>query len=214
MSPSSGPCFVRTLHYDPSILCSPAPLSYHSFIQLHKSLYHDKAVIHEGGSIYPTGQFLNHFCRTLFLRHQMWLCGLGLKEKKMPIESTDPPPHFGSSPVKSLHPQKRRTERRRKVILGGSQGFSLPPRLASPVPSKGLLSHRMVLQTWGPGSDQGNPSRTHHPCISLHKDPEHHAPGHTGSSWFPGFPGLARCHLPAGLHLMLSQWEISPGESR
>ena len=92
MSPSSGPCFVRTLHYDPSILCSPAPLSYHSFIQLHKSLYHDKAVIHEGGSIYPTGQFLNHFCRTLFLRHQMWLCGLGLKEKKMPIESTDPPP--------------------------------------------------------------------------------------------------------------------------
>ena len=79
------------------------------------------------------------------------------------------------------------------MILGGPQGSSLPLRLASPVPSKSLLSHRMVLQTWGSGSEQGNPSRTHGPCIRSHGDPQYHTPGHTESSWFPGF---SRCHLP------------------
>ena len=45
---SSGPCFVRTLHYDPLVLGGPAWHGMaHSFIELHKPLRHDKAVIHE-----------------------------------------------------------------------------------------------------------------------------------------------------------------------
>ena len=43
----SGPCFVRTLHYDPSVLGGPNCLA-HSFTGLLKPLHHDKAVIHEG----------------------------------------------------------------------------------------------------------------------------------------------------------------------
>ena len=39
--------FVRTLHYDLSVLGSPAGLA-HSFIELCKPLLHDKVVIHEG----------------------------------------------------------------------------------------------------------------------------------------------------------------------
>ena len=41
---STGPCFVRTVHYDPSVLGVPT----HSFIELPKPLWHDKTVIHEG----------------------------------------------------------------------------------------------------------------------------------------------------------------------
>ena len=36
---SSGPCFVRTLHYDPSVLGGPTQMA-HSFTEL------DKAVVH------------------------------------------------------------------------------------------------------------------------------------------------------------------------
>ena len=43
---SSGPQFVRTLHYDPSILALHGMT--HSFIELHKPPHHNKAVIHEG----------------------------------------------------------------------------------------------------------------------------------------------------------------------
>ena len=42
--------FVRTLHYDLSVLGSPAGLA-HSFIELCKPLSYDKAVIHEGGCL-------------------------------------------------------------------------------------------------------------------------------------------------------------------
>ena len=47
---SSGPHFVRSLFYDPSILDYPAwhGNSAHSFLDLCKPLHHDKAVIHEG----------------------------------------------------------------------------------------------------------------------------------------------------------------------
>ena len=45
---SSGPSFIRTLHYDLSILGGPACMTY-SHIELHK-LCHDKTVIHEGTS--------------------------------------------------------------------------------------------------------------------------------------------------------------------
>ena len=44
---SNGPRFVRTLHYDPSILGGPARMA-HSLTELCKTLYRDKAVIHEG----------------------------------------------------------------------------------------------------------------------------------------------------------------------
>lgn len=44
---SSEPCFVRTLHYDRSILGGPAWFSSH-FFELCKLLHHKKAVIHEG----------------------------------------------------------------------------------------------------------------------------------------------------------------------
>ena len=47
ISSSSRPQFVRTVHYDPSVLGSPAWLA-HSFIELCKPLHHDKAVIHDG----------------------------------------------------------------------------------------------------------------------------------------------------------------------
>ena len=49
ISSSSGPCFVRTLHYDPSVLggCKHA----HSFIQLPKPLCHDKTVILQFSSV-------------------------------------------------------------------------------------------------------------------------------------------------------------------
>ena len=47
-SSSSGPCFVRTLHYDPSILSALRGMA-HSFIESHKPLQHDKAVIHKKG---------------------------------------------------------------------------------------------------------------------------------------------------------------------
>ena len=51
ISSSSGPHFVRRLHYDLSILHGVA----HSFTELCKSLHHDKAVIHEGALyIYAT----------------------------------------------------------------------------------------------------------------------------------------------------------------
>ena len=46
ISSSKGPHFVRTLHYDPSLLGGPVQHGY-SFIALHKPLRHDKAVIHE-----------------------------------------------------------------------------------------------------------------------------------------------------------------------
>ena len=42
---SSGPCFVRILHYDLYILYGP---TWHGFLELHKPFHHDKAVIHEG----------------------------------------------------------------------------------------------------------------------------------------------------------------------
>ena len=44
---STGPHFIRTLHYDPSILGGPTRHG-PSFIELCKSLHHDKEVIHEG----------------------------------------------------------------------------------------------------------------------------------------------------------------------
>ena len=44
ISSSSGLRFVRTLHYDLSVLGGPRL----RLIELHKPLYHDKAVIHEG----------------------------------------------------------------------------------------------------------------------------------------------------------------------
>ena len=44
---SSGPCFVRILHYDLSILGGLHGMA-HSFTELHKHLHHDEAVIHEG----------------------------------------------------------------------------------------------------------------------------------------------------------------------
>ena len=44
---SSGPQFVRTLPYDPSILGGPHGMA-HSFIELHKPLHHNKAVTPEG----------------------------------------------------------------------------------------------------------------------------------------------------------------------
>ena len=47
---SNKSALVRTLHYDPSILSGPADVA-HSFIDLHKPLCHDKAVIHEGAHI-------------------------------------------------------------------------------------------------------------------------------------------------------------------
>ena len=52
----SGPCFVRTLHYDPSIL-GPLHSMAHSFIELCKSLCRDKAAIHEGD--WPSWQCSN-----------------------------------------------------------------------------------------------------------------------------------------------------------
>ena len=45
---SSGPSFVRTLHYDLSILVSLPGMS-HGFIELCKPLHCNKAVIHERG---------------------------------------------------------------------------------------------------------------------------------------------------------------------
>ena len=44
---SSDSRFVRTLHYDPSILGGPACMAY-SFTELCKPLCHNKAVIREG----------------------------------------------------------------------------------------------------------------------------------------------------------------------
>ena len=44
---SSGPRFVRSLHYDLSILGALHGMA-HSFVGLHKPLCHNKAVIHEG----------------------------------------------------------------------------------------------------------------------------------------------------------------------
>ena len=140
ISPSSGSCFVRTLHYDPSILGSPAPLRHHSFIQSHKSLYHDKAVINEGGSIFPTGNSWIIFAKHCFKTQNVALWSQ--RKKKLPIESTDSLT-LGPHPWSHCTPKKK--NRRRKVILGGPQGSSLPPRLASPVPSKSLLSHRIIL---------------------------------------------------------------------
>ena len=47
ISSSSGPHFVRTLHYDLSNLGGLAWRG-HSFTELCKPLQHDKTVIHEG----------------------------------------------------------------------------------------------------------------------------------------------------------------------
>ena len=52
----SGPCFVRTLHYDPSILSGPAQCVAHSFIELHKPLLHHKDLIQRGNHRLPTPQ--------------------------------------------------------------------------------------------------------------------------------------------------------------
>ena len=43
----SGPCFVRTLYFDPSTLDGPVCMAC-SFTELCKPLRHDKDVIHEG----------------------------------------------------------------------------------------------------------------------------------------------------------------------
>ena len=47
ISSSSGPCFVRTLHYDLSLLEVWQGMA-HSLNQLCKPFHHKKAVIHEG----------------------------------------------------------------------------------------------------------------------------------------------------------------------
>ena len=49
ISSSSGPCVVRTLHHDLSVLCGPVQHG-SEFVQLHKHFRQDKAVIHEGES--------------------------------------------------------------------------------------------------------------------------------------------------------------------
>ena len=46
ISSSSGPCFIRILHYDPSVL-GGLPDMTHSFTDLCKPLHHGKAAIHE-----------------------------------------------------------------------------------------------------------------------------------------------------------------------
>ena len=43
--PPVGPCFVRTPHYDPSMLGGPAWHA-HSFTELHKPLHQDKKYIY------------------------------------------------------------------------------------------------------------------------------------------------------------------------
>ena len=47
---SSGPRFIRALHYDPSILGGLTRMA-HSFIELCKPLHHNKAVVHCGGLV-------------------------------------------------------------------------------------------------------------------------------------------------------------------
>ena len=47
ISSFSGPHFVRTLHYDLSILTGPAWHMAHSFTELHKPLHREKATIYE-----------------------------------------------------------------------------------------------------------------------------------------------------------------------
>ena len=46
----SGLCFVRTLHYDLTILVALHSMA-HSFTELHKNLYQARSVIHEGDTI-------------------------------------------------------------------------------------------------------------------------------------------------------------------
>ena len=46
----SGLCFVRTLHYDLTILGALHSMA-HSFTELHKTLYQARSVIHEGDTI-------------------------------------------------------------------------------------------------------------------------------------------------------------------
>ena len=47
---STGPHFVRTLHFDLFIFGELHDMA-HSFIELHKPLCHDKAVIHEAAEL-------------------------------------------------------------------------------------------------------------------------------------------------------------------
>ena len=57
---SGGPCFVRTLHCDPSFLVALHGMAC-GFIELGKPLHHNKAVIHEGELNYVK-HLLVQFC--------------------------------------------------------------------------------------------------------------------------------------------------------